>query len=463
MSTRFAGSRCVDERRRRRLAQESDALGESQGRRTYREDQDTSAADPPVESRREDSPADSLISPKLWKHVLLSVIGLIAWGATIYFGDLADQQRTGLQEIVGLKAGKFGRFFSTIALLTAGQLAFITLWYRSRSRKDFNGSYKLWFWVAITWLTIAAFRANGAHWTLADTLLAGESVGVWQLRTLLWLIPCAIAVVAIYRLLLREVRDCKVSLTLLRCSAIVAMASGINSLAGSFLFDSRVELLIGTGTATLWHLLLALSGLFHARHVVHFSKEPPQSTIRGFQWPSPAGVVSTVRSWLPQGSGETVAGDDGIAADTAEVEKQPASRKRAVSTSSKRCSKQGDATTTAEAAPSPTVPAAHQHDGVTNATGHEESTASETTNSARTPSRSASTMNPPRPHFSMGTASTSRSTEQVVSSGKGKSVAPEDSDDSDADDGDGIEQAGLSKKELRRLRKEGRRKKSLAS
>lgn len=290
MSIRFAGSRCVDERRRRRLAQEADSVPEPPVRasRAKARDASTPAATPTSDRLpRGSSPADTLVSPRLWKHAAVGIVSLLAWGAVLLIGDSADRSATGLEMVVGLQAGKLTAFFSTVMLLAAGQLSFISLWYRSRSRKDFNGSYKLWFWTAVTWLTLSAFQGTGAHWSLADAVLAGRPVAIWNGRMMIWLVPAAIVAVALYRLLRREMRDCGESLWTLRLSAFTAAAATTAMLFGPFVFGARAQLLAEAGLGSLCHLLLAFAMLLHARHVIHTSNEPPQSELPRFRlrWP----------------------------------------------------------------------------------------------------------------------------------------------------------------------------------
>lgn len=257
------------------MAQEADAPDDRAARRAAASEVEEDSTRLP----RGSSPADTLISPRLWKHVTVALLAVLAWGMMLFVGMRADQARTGLHQIVGLQAGKIATFFSTVMLLTAGQLAFINLWYRSKSRKDFNGSYKVWFWTAVAWLTLCAFRATGAHWNVADAILAGRPVAIWNGRLITWMIPVGIAVVAVYRLLLREMRDCRASLWLLRLSGLAAFVSGLTQLFGSFCLPETLRLPVDVGAATMWHLLLALSMLLHARHVIHHSNEPPQSQI----------------------------------------------------------------------------------------------------------------------------------------------------------------------------------------
>ena len=236
---------------------------------------------------RGSSPADTLISPRVWKHVAVGVLCLLSWGGVLWLGESADRAATGMESIVGLAAGKLTTFFSTVMLLAAGQLAFISLWYRSRSRKDFNGSYKLWFWTAVSWLTLCAFQATGAHWSVADAALSGRPVAVWNGRLLVWLVPAAIIAVALYRLLRREMRDCRESLWTLRLAALAAAATGVTLLCGQFALTPRGQLVAEASLNTAWHMLLAYSMLLHARHVIHISNEPPRSVTRRLRLPWP--------------------------------------------------------------------------------------------------------------------------------------------------------------------------------
>ena len=286
MSIRFAGSRCVDERRRRRLAQEADGLPVDGDARSASRDASAGIDDENTDElsrRRGDAPADSLISPRLWKHVSLCVFLACVWGVILYFGERTDRLASGMRHIVGLEAGKLAKFFSTVMLLAAGQLSFISLWYRSRSRKDFKGSYKVWLWSALGWLTLCACRATGVHWNLADAVIQGHHLEIWSIQTMVWMVPAAVIVSALYRLLLREMRDCAASRWLMRLSVVAAIASAVSVIVEPFVADAQLALLVRVGTTTLWHLLLAQAMLLHARYVIHFNNEPPSSPLRSWK------------------------------------------------------------------------------------------------------------------------------------------------------------------------------------
>ena len=337
MSIRFAGSRSVDDRRRRRLAQEAEIAPAAPVTRRVAK----SAAERPAEEvrlPRGSSPADSLIFPQLWKHAILGVACMAIWALVLVLGDWADQARSGLETVIGLTAGHLPRFFSTVMLLAAGQLALINLWYRSRSRKDFSGSYKVWFYAAVGWLTLCAFAATGSHWHLADAVLAGRPVAIWNGRLLTWMIPGAIIVLAIYRLLLREMRDCDASLWLLRFSLLVAMATAGVLIAGPFVLVSRSHHLLATGLGTGWHLLLAAAMLLHARHVIHHSNEPPVRPLTrwGSRWHQLSSWFAVSRSRTrPTAKGKSAGKSRGPAKSklATKMKRGASSRSKAASTS----------------------------------------------------------------------------------------------------------------------------------
>src|SRR5690606_8391178 len=147
MSIRFAGSRFVHERRRRRLAQECGGVSvvpvdEHPSASTQASGVGLPAARPVVHT-----PVTSVIRPQLWVHWTITVLCLAAWGGMMYLGDLAERTDFGLRDILGLRSGRVTNFFSTLMLLWAGQLSLLIYWYRRKSRNDFAGRYRMWLWI----------------------------------------------------------------------------------------------------------------------------------------------------------------------------------------------------------------------------------------------------------------------------------------------------------------------------
>ncbi len=274
MSIRFAGSRSVHERRRRRLSQESDAAagGNTRGAAPAAPlDAATGTSHPDA---FEHSPLHSVIRPQIWIHWCVVTLCVGCWAGMLYVGDLAEQTDFGLKSILGIRSGRLANFFSTIMLLWAGQLALLIYWYRRKSRNDFHGRYRLWLWAGVTLQFFLAVVATKAHLPFGDYMQRMWPVNVPQYALLCWLIPVATISLAMFKLLGMEMRNSPCSQFLLWVAGLSGVVAGMSLVAGSLL-PERVSGLLQVGSATLAHLGLATALLFHARYVIHFSNEPP--------------------------------------------------------------------------------------------------------------------------------------------------------------------------------------------
>ncbi|MCA9026602.1 MAG: hypothetical protein KDA86_15455 [Planctomycetaceae bacterium] len=279
MTIRFAGSRHVHERRRRRLAQESDvAVGVS-----------TASASSPARSQEaseeipsvvlEYSPLHSVIRPQIWIHWCIVALCVGCWGGLLYVGDLAEQTDFGLKNILGIRSGRLVNFFSTIMLLWAGQLALLIYWFRRKSRNDYHGRYRMWLWVGITLQFFLAVVATQAHHPFSKYMQQMWPLGLPRYDLLSWLIPTATICLALFQVLGMEMRFCFSARVLLWIAGVSGLIS-VMSLFGGFLLGERVRDLLQVGSATLAQLGLATSLLMHARYVIHVSNEAPRQQVR---------------------------------------------------------------------------------------------------------------------------------------------------------------------------------------
>ncbi len=274
MSTRFAGSRSVHERRRRRLSQESDAVSGGSARRAAPAVRLDAAAGRTPPDAFEHSPLHSVIRPQIWIHWCVVALCLGCWAGILYVGDLAEQTDFGLKSILGIRSGRLANFFSTIMLLWAGQLALLIYWYRRKSRNDFHGRYRLWLWAGVTLQFFLAVVATKAHLPFGEYMQRMWPVNVPQYALLCWLIPVATICLAMFKLLSMETRNSPCSKFLLWVAGLSGVVAAVSLAAGSLL-PERVSGLLQVGSATLAHMGLATALLFHARYVIHFSNEPP--------------------------------------------------------------------------------------------------------------------------------------------------------------------------------------------
>lgn len=274
MTARFAGSHCLDDRRRRRLAQESN--DEETARSGGDGPGDGGAAEPgdsEVEPESTPMPDESLIPRSPWKIVLISLLLFGLGTGSLWLGHSEYSRLPGLEPILNLRDGRLPRFFGTLTLLLAAELSFVILWYRARSRKDFSGRYRLWGWAGCFWGIVCLSATTQVHLPLANILLHRWPVQCWRPETMFWLTPLAVGYLAVYHLLLLEMRHC-------RCSRILWMATfwwgllaaGVQ-LGLEMFIPEATRMTVVTGITLLWQFLVSLTLLIHARFVVHVTNE----------------------------------------------------------------------------------------------------------------------------------------------------------------------------------------------
>jgi hypothetical protein len=301
MTERFAGSRSLDERRRRRLATESDetaveAVTASLPRRA-------SPAKAAVKNRGPSYfPLRKLISARWWKHAGVAFLGLLLAAGILAGGWAAETHAArlgpGLVKFFELKQARLVRGYIATALFLASQLAFLIWWLRSQSLQDFNGRYRGWACCAFLGF-VAAFaiqtEALRAWSQTVDWLWRAE---FWNKRTLSWMVPTIFCGLPVWRFLHREMRACRLSLTLL--CLVVLLGGGFAALevCGPLPVPALPSRLIQCGIAMLAAQCLFLSLLFHARHAIYISVEPPADR--------PLWLLTLWRRLRSQGSGSRV-------------------------------------------------------------------------------------------------------------------------------------------------------------
>jgi hypothetical protein len=276
MSIRFAGSRFVHERRRRRLAQECGGVSVVPVEEDSCSDPfDGSHAELAPAGAPDHSPVSSIIRPQLWVHWTITVLCLTAWGGMIYLGDLAERTDFGLRDILGLRSGRVTNFFSTLMLLWAGQLSLLIYWYRRKSRNDFAGRYRMWLWIGGMLQFFLVVTATGAHRPFSLYMQRMWPLDIPLYSLLCWLVPVATLALAMYRLLRIELKRHRSGKFLLRVAGLSATVAAATLIVGPLL-PVRLRDLLEIGSATLAHLALATALLMHARYVVHISNEVPR-------------------------------------------------------------------------------------------------------------------------------------------------------------------------------------------
>ena len=290
MSIQFAGSKSLDDRRRRRLVVNTDdpdadgmAAGEGPlGSGVLSELVASSAAAPwvPIHEWR------------LWTYVAL--IGLVVCGAAFalmrpmaFRPELSPLTRHLLQG----ERPVLAVLIQTTFCFLAAQLAVLIGWYRAQCKLDFRGHYRVWPWAAVMLAITAVCSATDAH-GLLGLIIERSSLLPWRPRVVSWLLPASVMALPLIVLLDRDVRRGRSSLYTLRVAWGLAVVS-----AWLELFAGELQFLEWTGRVRVILPMFVMATLFvglwlHARVVAYVCPDPPDAgettaysqLIAGWRW-----------------------------------------------------------------------------------------------------------------------------------------------------------------------------------
>ncbi|HET6328888.1 MAG TPA: hypothetical protein VFG04_29665 [Planctomycetaceae bacterium] len=276
--TGFAGSRSLDERRRRRLATDAESVALEQPA-----DASPRRSSASKVKRKTRGPAHfplrKVISIRYWKLAAVILFATLAaagillggWAAAIY----GERLGPGFVFLFRLDAARLVRGFAVIGLLLAGELALLISWARAQSLQDFNGRYRGWVFCALLGF-LAAFGLQtqlAAAWSATATWLWATPFS--HKATLLWLVPTVACALFVHVYLVREMRDCRLSSTFAWLAALFGCGAAVIVLARPLPLPTPQTRLLECGVAMLFVLCAFSSLLLHARHVVYICADPP--------------------------------------------------------------------------------------------------------------------------------------------------------------------------------------------
>lgn len=275
----FWGSPRVDERRRRRLAADADRSRRGRGssaRRGGSRSANKGAAQLPF-SLSEIIPASPLFHLSVLVAGLALAIGFPLLG---YYDDVVTKW-TGpiFARLFYLGSFPLARWYGTLLLFGAAQISMLILWGRSHSQTDFRGSYRMWRTVAMFMIFDSLMLLNRGHTLWSKTLFHFWPDKFQGHETLVWVAPAVGLGYWITRKLLAEMRDCWASWSMISLSALFHLTAVLD------LVDQRIVPATWTpkfleslrlGALLLGQTTLFCGILFHSRHVVYISIEPPE-------------------------------------------------------------------------------------------------------------------------------------------------------------------------------------------
>lgn len=322
MGTGFAGSQRGGDRRRRRLAVEADdfaspdAAGTSRAiselpRRT---DPPHSDATPKDDATPLGLPIAGLVPVEWWKYLIGGM--LCAACATLLV--FAGQRAAGWSGVPGTEfarlftppAAPVTRWFAGLLMTLSAQLAWLIWWCRSKSEKDFEGRYWLWGRIAGVWFCFGGAIATGVHEALGKSM-SRFWPGTFAVRPAAgWLLPATLAGAWITRALSREMSGCLLSRSFLWGAAGSYLTAGWLLLEVDRVFPAGARLAILESMLLAGHISLFLSMWLHARHVVHFTRDPSRQE-RRWRLPRPHFRLFRLRpKAFDQPQGNAIAADE---------------------------------------------------------------------------------------------------------------------------------------------------------
>lgn len=298
MSVGFAGARDLDDRRRRRLAQNAEAVERRPPARPV-------VAPTATTAEFAASPIESVVRPQVWVNLVQVLLALGLCSGALWLGEWTSTNYPAA-------AGSFGpqglllRALPAMCFLFGAQLAAAIHWYRARSRKDFNGRYRVWHFVVPSLLAFGFCAATDAHlvfahWAQARWNLAGEHA-----ETLLWMVPAGTVLLAMIRLLQTEMRGTGGAAPSLWLATLAAVVNAAVLLKAPAPIGAEQLQLIGRSAAVFWPLGLLLALQVYARRVIYVTNEPcalPPSELPG----EPTAARSWLTWWRPRATSERAA------------------------------------------------------------------------------------------------------------------------------------------------------------
>ncbi|MEW4488437.1 hypothetical protein AB1L42_10175 [Thalassoglobus sp. JC818] len=279
MTAKFAGSGSLDDRRRRRLAQTSSEVAPPPSQQSQApapaERLKRQSTDLPI--TKSDVVADeSIIPASLWKLISFGLVGL--FGLMFLVGvSLTEVELFGLAQLLAPPHGSGFQFFSVISLTLSAQLSWLIFWYRSRSRKDFSGRYRIWGWAAAFWAINCLSIALKLHRPVAGLLFEQWPIYCWQAETWYWFVPFSVGALSLHQMLAREMRWSPQSRWLWRLTLAIGVLGGSLTVGMTRFLPMELRDVVLDGTVAFWHYLITMTLLLHVRFVVHVTNEAAPS------------------------------------------------------------------------------------------------------------------------------------------------------------------------------------------
>ncbi len=285
MATSFAGSRSLDERRRRRLATENDQIDYAQPTTAPQQSDDAAGhSEVPASQLISVLHLRKFVSNRVWKIVCLSCFSLLC-GVGIqttgwYIGQHSQPTfQTGLVHLFDVSNSRVGNFYQLVHIVIAGQLCLFISWIRSKSLADFTGRFRIWKWAGLCIFAVTFAQLTSLYDAYLSVMSAIQEKKALAYSPLTyWLVPCLGIGSLVFLRLQSEMRSCKTSRSFLWLAVLTwGAAWGLKS-NPQFALPTPAwsQQIVQSSLSMAGHWCLFTSLIIHTRFVTYVSIDPPQ-------------------------------------------------------------------------------------------------------------------------------------------------------------------------------------------
>lgn len=164
--------------------------------------------------------------------------------------------------------GNLADWLASWTLLTAALVAGIVYSLRRHRTDDYRGRYRAWLWITAALFLGAMDAACGFHQSLSGGVVALTGITVCGQGAFWWLLVEGLILLAVSVAMLREYLRCRTSLATLSLTLLAYAGLAAATVYRLDVIGSTTAWLVQESFRLFSHLLLTLSVLLYARHVL---------------------------------------------------------------------------------------------------------------------------------------------------------------------------------------------------
>ena len=261
-----------DDRRRRVLTEELAGRGRGVSGSSADQQKCEGASYAPEAALDKHLRLSDLVPRRLWGVGLFTLAGAsVIAGILALYQTMQPWQLTagqGRQVFDLMASGSLASWTASVMLLTVSLASVIVLSMRRHKMNDYKGRYRVWAWTAVAALAMSAAATAPYHLVAAEAL---AGLTGWQVpggTATFWMMPTLLVLGVLAVRLLLDMRDSVIASFALVASVLAYGGALGTEMSGPALLVDPHTIMVLTGCKLAGHLLLLLSVLLFARHVL---------------------------------------------------------------------------------------------------------------------------------------------------------------------------------------------------